>query len=103
MVNHLHNSMVSTHDGSADAEATQPDGHSSPPPTLAQVFTSICESRIEQTESKFELLNCTKNQKTLFIAQQLLDDAKAWWDNFTTTRPTKKVQWAEFREAFRAL
>jgi hypothetical protein len=50
MVNHLHNSMVSTHDGSADAEATQPDGHSSPPPTLAQVFTSICESRIEQTE-----------------------------------------------------
>jgi hypothetical protein len=49
-VSHLHNSMVSTHDGSADAETTQPDGHSPPPPTLAQVFASIHESRVEQTE-----------------------------------------------------
>jgi hypothetical protein len=49
-VNHLHDSMVSTHDGRADAESAQPDGPSLPPPTLAQVFTSIHESRAEQTE-----------------------------------------------------
>jgi hypothetical protein len=39
--------MVSTHDGSADAETTQLDGHLSLPPTLAQVFASIHESRVE--------------------------------------------------------
>jgi hypothetical protein len=115
--------MVSTHDERVDAETAQPDGHSSPPPTLTQVIASIRESRGEQTEllhllvtnsnrdgvvvgnardqarssnmkflatqqptftkasepleadhwlrtieSKFELLNCTKNQKTLFTA-----------------------------------
>jgi hypothetical protein len=123
MVSHLHDSMVSAHDGSADAETPQSGGHSSPPPTLAQVIASIHESRDEQTEllrllvtnsiwddtmvgnaqgqarssyveflatqpptfteaseplevdhwlhtieSKFDLLNCTENQKTLFAA-----------------------------------
>jgi hypothetical protein len=42
--------MVNTRDGSVDAESVQPDGHSSPPPTLAQVIASIHESRDEQTE-----------------------------------------------------
>jgi hypothetical protein len=28
--------------------------------------------------------------------------AIAWWASFTATRPAKQVQWAEFREAFRA-
>jgi hypothetical protein len=142
MVTHLDDSMVNTHDGSADAESAQPDGHSSTPPNLAQVFASIHKSRDEQTEllhllvtnfnrddtvvgnaqdqawssyveflvtqpstfteaseplevdhwlrtieSKFTLLNYTKNQKTLFIAQQLLGDARASWANFTATRP----------------
>jgi hypothetical protein len=41
---------VSTHDGRAEAEAAQSDGHLSPLPTLAQVITSIHESRDEQTE-----------------------------------------------------
>jgi hypothetical protein len=50
MVTHLDDSMVSTRDGSADAKTTQPKGHSSPPPTLAQVIASIHESRDEQTE-----------------------------------------------------
>jgi hypothetical protein len=123
MVSHLHDNMVSARDGSTDAKAAQSGGHSSPPPTLAQVITSIRESREEQTEllcllvtnsnrddtvvgnsqdqaqssyveflatypqtfteaselleadhwlhtveSKFDLLNCTENQKTLFVA-----------------------------------
>jgi hypothetical protein len=125
--------MMSTHDGRADTEAAQPDGHSPPLPTLAQVFASIRESRVEQTEllcrlvtksnregttvsnaqdqarssyveflatqpptfaeagepletkhwcctieAKFKFLNCIENQKTLFVAQQLLGDARAW-------------------------
>jgi hypothetical protein len=35
-VSHLYDRMVSTHDGSADAEAAQSDGHSSPPPTFSK-------------------------------------------------------------------
>jgi hypothetical protein len=50
MVSHLHDSRMSARDGSADAETAQLDGHSSPPPTMAQVNASICESRVEQTE-----------------------------------------------------
>jgi hypothetical protein len=147
-VSHLHDSMVSAHDGSADAETAQSGGHSSPPPTLAQVIASIRELRDEQTEllrllvtnsnrngtvvgnardqargsyveflatqpptfteasepleadhwlhtieSKFDLLNCTENQKTLFAAQQLLGNARVWWASFTTTRPANQVQW----------
>jgi hypothetical protein len=42
--------MASTHHESVDAETAQPGGHSSPPPTLAQVIASIRESRDEQTE-----------------------------------------------------
>jgi hypothetical protein len=147
--------MVSVRDGSVDAETAPSGGHSSPPPTLAQVITSIRKSREEQTEllrllmansncdgtvvgnardqarssymeflathpptfteasepleadhwlhtveSKFDLLNRTENQKTLFTAQQLLGDARAWWASFTATRPANQVQWAEFRDAF---
>jgi hypothetical protein len=147
---------MSTHDGSVDAETAKLNGHSSAPPTLAQVFASIRESRVEQTEllrllmtnsnhesaavenardqarssyveflatqsptfaeagepleadhwlstieSKLKLLSCTKNRMTLFVVQQLLGDARAWWANFTTTRPTNQMQWAKFREVFR--
>jgi hypothetical protein len=156
-VSHFYGSMVSAHDGSVDAETAQPVEHSSPPPTLAQIITSIRESRDEQTEllrllvtnsncdgtvvgnardqawssyveflathpptftkasepleadhwlhtveSKFDLLNCTENQKTLFAAQQLLGDARAWWAYFTATHPANQVQWTEFCDAFRA-
>jgi hypothetical protein len=53
-------------------------------------------------ESMFQLLNYTNNQKTLFVAQQLLGDARAWWTNFTTARHANHVQWAEFCDAFHA-
>jgi hypothetical protein len=36
-------------------------------------------------EFKFELLHCSKIQKTLFVAQQLRGPASAWWANFTAT------------------
>jgi hypothetical protein len=49
-VSDLQDSMVSARDGSADVDTAQPGGHSSPPPTLAQVIASIHESRDEQTE-----------------------------------------------------
>jgi hypothetical protein len=51
-------------------------------------------------EFKFKLLYYIENQKTMFVAQQLLWDARAWWDNFTDTRPANQVQLAEFRKTF---
>jgi hypothetical protein len=49
-VSHLHGSMMSARDESAEAETAQSGGHSSPPSTLAQVIASIHESREEQIE-----------------------------------------------------
>jgi hypothetical protein len=37
----------------------------------------------------------------LFVAHQLLGDARAWWINFITTHPANQVQWAKFHEALR--
>jgi hypothetical protein len=73
----------------------------SQPPTFTEASELLeADHWLHTIESKFELLNCTKDQKMLFAAQQLLGDARAWWTNITTTRPANQVQWAEFREAF---
>jgi hypothetical protein len=73
------------------------------PPTFAEASEPLDANHwLHTIESKFDLLNCTENQKTLFVAQQLLGDARSWWPSFTTTRPANQVQWAEFHDAFRA-
>jgi hypothetical protein len=54
-------------------------------------------------EFKFGLLRCTEHQKTLFTVQRLLENAGAWWANYTITRPANhQVWWTEFCDAFRA-
>jgi hypothetical protein len=71
------------------------------PPTFTEASESLeADHWLHTVESKLDL-NYTENQKTLFAAQQLLGDARAWWTSFTATRPANQVQWAEFREAFR--
>jgi hypothetical protein len=73
------------------------------PPTFTEASEPLeVDHWLHTVESKFDFLNCTENQKTLFAAQQLLGDARAWWASFTATRPANQVQWAEFRDAFRA-
>jgi hypothetical protein len=64
MISHLHNIMVNTRDERADAETAHSDGHSSPPPTLAQVFASIHESRVEQTELLHHLMTSSNREDT---------------------------------------
>jgi hypothetical protein len=72
------------------------------PPTFVEASEPLeADPWLYTIESKFELLNYIENQKTLFAAQQLLGDARAWWAGFTATRPANQVQWAEFCEAFR--
>jgi hypothetical protein len=85
MESHLHDSMVSTCDGSADAETTQPDGHSSPPPTLAQVIASIRESRDEQTELLH--LPVTNSNRDGTVVGNAWDQARSSDVEFLTTQP----------------
>ena len=54
-------------------------------------------------ESKFELLVCTEEQKTLFAAHQLRGPAASWWETFLAMQPAgHRVPWTEFRAAFKA-
>jgi hypothetical protein len=57
------------------------------PPTFTEASEPLeADHWLCTIEFEFELINCTENQKTLFAAQQLLGDAKAWLASFTTTR-----------------
>jgi hypothetical protein len=57
MVTCLDDRMVNTHNGRADAEASQPNGPNPPPPlTLAQAIASILKSHDEQTELLWQLV-----------------------------------------------
>jgi hypothetical protein len=76
--------MVSTHDRSADVETAQPDGHSSPPLTLAQVFASIRESRVEQTELLHLLMTNSNRGGTAVDNAQ--DHARSTYVEFLTTQ-----------------
>jgi hypothetical protein len=67
MINHLYDSMVSTRDGGADGETAQPNGQTFPPPTLAQVITSIHESRVEQTELLHLLVTNSNHEGTTAV------------------------------------
>src|SRR5438876_4164314 len=54
-------------------------------------------------ESKFELLTCSEEQKTLFAAHQLRGPAASWWDTFLALQPAgHRVPWTEFRAALKA-
>jgi hypothetical protein len=83
-VSHLLDSMVSAHDGSADAETAQSGGHSSPPPTLAQVIASIRESRDEQTELlHFLMINSNRNDT---VVGNTRDQARNSYVEFLATQ-----------------
>jgi hypothetical protein len=62
------------------------------PPTFTEASKPLeADHWLHTIESKFDLLNCTENQKILFTAQQLLGEARAWWACFTATRPANQV------------
>src|SRR5436190_17461234 len=46
------------------------------------------DSWIQLMESKFELIACTKEQKALFAAHQLIGPAASWWSPHQPTQPT---------------
>jgi hypothetical protein len=73
------------------------------PPTFDEATNLLeADNWLRIIESKFQLLHCTENLKTLFMAHQLHRPASSWWANFTATiQDDHQVPWAEFRTAFR--
>jgi hypothetical protein len=88
--------MVSTRNGSVDAETAQPGGHSSPPPTLAQVIASICESMDEQTELLCLLMTNSNYGGTVVGNAQ--DQAQSSYVKFLTTQPPTFTEASELLE-----
>jgi hypothetical protein len=91
-------------DALAPAPTTYSDFAAMHPPLFTEAGEPLeVDHWLRVVESKFGLLRCTEEQKTLFAAQQLQGDASAWWANYTSTRPADyQVSWAEFRNAFHA-
>jgi hypothetical protein len=89
--------MVSTHDESADAKTAQLDGHSSPPPTLAQVIASIRESRDEHTKLLCLLMTNSNYNGTLDRNAQ--DEARSSYVEFLATKPPTFIEASEPLEA----
>jgi hypothetical protein len=60
------------------------------------------DSWLRTTEAEFDLLRCSKMQKTLFVSQQLCGFMSARWATFSATLlDGYQEPWDEFREAFR--
>src|SRR5438105_2849173 len=74
------------------------------PPIFSKAEDPLeADSWLRLMESKFELLTCTEEQKTLFAAHQLRGPAASWWETFLAMQPTgHRVPWTEFRAAFKA-
>jgi hypothetical protein len=85
--------MVSTHDGTTDAEAAQSDGHSSPPPTLAQVLASIRESRDDKT--KLLRLLVTNSNRDGTVGCNARDQARSSYVEFLATQPSTFTEASE--------
>src|SRR5207247_2279836 len=74
------------------------------PPIFSKVEDPLeADSWLRLMEAKFELLNCTEEQKTLFATHQLRGPAASWWETYLATHPAGyRVPWTEFKAAFKA-
>src|SRR6266498_1895902 len=74
------------------------------PPTFAKAEDPLeADSWLRLMESKFELIVCTEEQKTIFAAHQLRGPAAYWWETCLAMQPAgHRVPWTEFRAAFKA-
>src|SRR5438128_2693865 len=74
------------------------------PPIFSKAEDPLeADSWLRLMESKFELLTCSEEQKTIFAAHQLRGPTASWWETFQAMQPAEhRVPWTEFRAAFRA-
>jgi len=73
------------------------------PPIFSKAEDPLeADSWLRLMESKFELLVCTEEQKTLFATRQLRGPAASWWETFLAMQPAgHRVPWTEFLAAFK--
>src|SRR5438128_7003540 len=74
------------------------------PPIFSKAEDPLeADSWLRLMESKFELLTCSEEQKTLFATHQLRGPAASWWETFLAMQPAEhRVPWTEFCAAFKA-
>src|SRR6266508_3709372 len=84
--------------------ATYSDFAGTHPPIFSKVEDPLeADSWLRLMEAKFELLNYTEEQKTLFATHQLRGPAASWWETYLAMQPVgHRVPWTEFRAAFKA-
>src|SRR6266508_6337040 len=84
--------------------ATYSDFAGTHPPIFSKVEDPLeADSWLRLMEAKFELLNCTEEQKTLFATHQLRGPAASWWETYLAIQPAGyRVPWMEFSAAFKA-
>src|SRR5438105_5003904 len=101
--NQMQQQQLQEHQGQPQA-ASYSDFAGTHPPTFAKTEDPLeADSWLRLMESKFELLVCTEEQKTLFAAHQLRGPAASWWETFLAMQPAgHRVPWTEFRVDFKA-
>src|SRR6266540_3992830 len=74
------------------------------PPIFSKAEDPLeADSWLRLMETKFGLIVCSEEQKTLFAAHQLRGPAASWWETFLAMQPARhRVPWIEFRAAFKA-
>src|SRR5438132_10437281 len=84
--------------------ATYGDFAGTHPPIFSKAEDPLeADSWLRLMESKFELLTCSEEQKTLFATHQLRGLAASWWETYLAMQPAgHRVPWMEFRAAFKA-
>src|SRR5438132_4261646 len=84
--------------------ATNSDFAGTHPPIFSKVEDPLeADSWLRLMEAKFELLNYTEEQKTLFATHQLRGPAASWWETYLAIQPAGyRVPWMEFSAAFEA-
>ena len=105
LLRHIAQNLGNNHPSArpVDALSTYQDFVNTQPPLFHKAEDPMeADGWLRIMESKFSLLQCTEETKTLFATQQLRGSAWIWWDNYHAMLPAERqVTWAEFKEAFR--
>jgi hypothetical protein len=57
---------------------------------------------LKTIEKKLKVVQCTKRERVLFVAHQLVRPAVDWWDAFVEAHEEPEtINWQEFKNGFR--
>src|SRR6266542_3745595 len=80
--NQMQQQQLQEHQGQPQT-ASYSDFAGTHPPTFAKTEDPLeANSWLRLMESKFELLTCSEEQKTMFASHQVRGATASWWENF---------------------